>query len=236
MSTFLQLCGLLATRSGAIGTAPTTVIGQTGRQAKCVDWIMNAWTLIQNDLPDASWMQAEVSAVAMTPSTLTYSSTALGVSSRFAEWKGDRKINACLYRPWTLYDPAIGQADETELRQISYEHWRTSYDRKTHDPARPIYYAFAPDETFRVGPKPDKAYMLRGEYRKTPQVLAADADVPELPSRFHDVIVWRGVMLIAGHDEADPAYNQASAKYGEMMMAIMRDCFPPITTGGNSLA
>lgn len=236
MSTFLQLCALLATRSGAIGTVPSSVLAQTGRQAKCVDWIMNAWMLIQNDLPEANWLAGEVSAVSLTINTMSYTPTTIGVSARFGSWKGDRMVNGIVYRPWTIYDNSIGQADETELKQIGYEHWRRDYDRNTHTATRPLYYTFAPDDTIRFGPKPDIAYKVRGEYQKTPQVLAADADTPEMPSRFHEAIVWRAIMLMGGHDESDPAYNQAAAKYGETMLAIMRDCLPKITMGGNSLA
>lgn len=236
MSTFLELCALLATRSGAVGTAPAAVTGQTGRQAKCVDWVMNAWTLIQNDLPEANWLQGEVSAVSLTISTMSYSATALGVATRFGSWKGDRMVDGLAYRPWTIYNNSIGQSDETVLREITYQQWRVNYDRNTHTATRPLYYAMAPDDTMRFGPKPDIAYKVRGEYQKSPQVLAANGDIPEMPTRFHETIVWRAIMLIAGHDESDPAYNQASAKYGENMLAIMRDCLPKITIGGNALA
>lgn len=235
MSTFLQLCALLATRSGAVGAAPAAVTGQIGRQAKCVDWIMNAWTLIQNDSPDWNWMQSEVPAVALTIDDMSYSGSDLGIATRFAEFKGDRP-GRFTYRPWTLYDNSIGQPDETPLREIPFDLWRTIYDRGTHDAQRPLEYALAPDRSIRFGPKPDKAYRVRGEYRKTPQVLAANGDTPELPDRFHDIIVWRAIMLIAGHDESDPAYNQASAKYAEMMLNLQRDCLPRIDLGGNSLA
>lgn len=236
MSTFFELCTLLTTRSGAIGAAPAAVTAQTGRQAQCVDWVMNAWVMVQNALAEALWMQGEVSAVSLTISQLTYTATQLGIASRFAAWKGDRVEGGLLFRPWTIYDNLVGQSDETELHEISYQDWRTVYDRNTHSAARPIYYARAPDDTMRFGPKPDVAYKVRGEYRKSAQILAANGDIPEIPARFHDVIVWRAIMLIAGHDEANEAFQQASAKYNEMMLEIMRDCLPPITLGGSSLA
>lgn len=232
MSTFLQLCSLLATRSGAIGTAPAAVTGQTGRQAKCVDWIMNAWELIQSDSTDWDWMQAEVSAVALTINDMSYSGSDLGIATRFAAFKGDRDVNGIPYRPWTIYDNSIGQSDETALRQIPFERWRLSYDRGSHTAQRPQVYALAPDNTIRFGPKPDAAYRVRGEYRKTPQVLAANSDTPELPDRFHQIIVWRAIMLIAGHDEHDPAFVQAAQKYGEMMLALQRECLPEINLAG----
>lgn len=232
MSTFLQLCSLLATRSGAIGTAPVTVAGQTGRQAKCVDWIMNAWEIIQSDFADWNWMQAEVAATALTISQTGYTGAQLGIATRFAAFKGDRDVDGILYRPWTLYDNSIGQSDERALREISFVQWRETYDRGSHDAQRPTVYALAPDNTIRFGSKPDKAYRVRGEYRKTPQILAADADTPEMPDRFHQIIVWRAIMLIAGHDESDPAYNQAAQKYGEIMLALQRECLPAINLGG----
>lgn len=230
--TFLQLCSLLATRSGAVGTAPSAVTGQTGRQAKVVDWIMNAWTLIQGASTDWDWMQGEVAATALTINDMSYSGSDLGIASRFAAFKGDRLVDGYVYRPWTIYDNSIGQSDETALREIPYVQWRLAYDRGTHTAIRPSVYALAPDGTIRFGPKPDIAYRVRGEYRKTPQILAANSDTPELPDRFHDMIVWRAIMLIGGHDETDAQYQQAAIKYGEMMLALQKECLPPINFGG----
>lgn len=228
MATFLTLCGDLTDESGAIGTAPSAVTAQTGRQKKCVNWIRRAWEAIQNVSPDWRWMQGEVSAVALTINDMNYSSSDLGISSRFGEWKGDRAAPGFTYRPWTIYDNSIGQADESPLTEITYELWRTKYDRGTHDAQRPTEYAIAPDRTFRLGPKPDIAYRVRGEYRKSIQVLAADADEPEMPSRFHDLIVWRAMMLMANHDESDPIYIRAMREYGPLMLDLQRDQLPAI--------
>lgn len=234
MATFLQLCTRLTTRSGAIGTAPAAVTGQTGRQAVAVDCVMHAWELIQNDSTDWSWMQGEIAAVALTINDMDYSGANLGISTRFGEFKGDRLApEGFLYLPWTIYDNSIGQSDESALRQISYETWRERYDRSTHDANRPTVYALAPhDRSIRFGPKPDKAYRVRGEYRKSMQTLAADADEPDLPLRFHDIIVWRAIMVLAERDEAPVPVQLAERKYAEMMMALQRECLPPITFGG----
>lgn len=231
MATFLSLCESVASESGAIGNAPSAVTGQTGRQLKCVNWVRRAWELIQNAKADWKWMQARLSAAPLTISDMTYSASDLGIASRFAEWKGDR-AGEFTYRPWTIYDNSIGQSDETALREISYEAWLTIYDRGVHDANRPSSYALGPDGTINFGPKPDKAYRVRGEYRKGLQTLAANGDIPELPERFHDIIVWRAIMLISDHDESDPAYVKAAAKYGEMMIELQRDQLPRINMRG----
>jgi hypothetical protein len=228
MATFLSLCADLARESGTISPAPTSVVGQTGRQAKAVSWIATAWRLIQNAHADWRFLKGEWSG-ALVPDQTTYSASTWNID-RFAEWRGDRREGRCgVYRPTTLYDPDIGQSDEGELRQISYEEWRFSYDRGTHDAMRPIVYAIAPDETIRFGPKPDKAYVARGEYLKTAQILAANEDAPDMPARFHDVIWCRAIMLMSDSDEAVTALQLAQAKELELMTAMRRDLLPPIT-------
>lgn len=236
MSTFLELCAALADESGAIGAAPTSVLAQTGRQAKAVGWVRRAYELIQNSNPDWTWMQAEIAAVALVINQTSYTAAQLGIASRFAGFKGERIDGNIVVQPWTIYDNTIGVADESPMREIEYEKWRLYYDRGAQVAQRPYYYARAPDDTLRLGPKPDKTYRVRGEYRKSIQTLAANADVPEMPLRFHDIIVWRAVMLLAGHDESDPAYQQAAAKYGEMLADLQRDCLPRIVLGGTAFA
>jgi hypothetical protein len=232
MSTFLQLCADLTRESGAIGTAPAAVTGQSGRQLKCVEWIAHAWVLIQNLYEDWYWMQGEVTAVALTINDMSYTSADLGIATRFAAWKGDRPVERTAYYPWTIYDNAIGQSDEMPLREIPYAIWRTRYDRGSHDAQRPIEYALAPDGTIRFGPKPDKAYRVRGEYRKSAQVLAANGDTPELPERFHQIITRRAEMLMASADRAPDRLQTASMKYADLLFDLERSQLPAITTSG----
>lgn len=227
MSTFLELCQLLTVRSGAIGAAPASVTGQTGRQAKCVDWIMNSWVLIQNLHANWAFNRAEFDST-LAVDTTTYSAASFNISARFGEWIGDYDN----YRPTTLYDPDIGPADEGSLRLITWETWRSYYGRGVHEANRPTDYCLAPDQSLRVGVKPNKAYVIRGEYRKSPQILSANDDIPEMPVRFHDVIVWRAVILIAEHDEAPNALQLARTKYGEMISQMERDLLPAFSVRG----
>ena len=238
MATYLQLCTRMATRSGIIGAAPAAVTGQTGRQAKCVDWIMHANELIQNMHTDWSFLHGEISAVALTVNDMSYSGSDLGISTRFGAFKGDRPHPILgTYRPWTIYDNSIGVSDEVALSEISYEQWREQYDRGSHDASRPVCYALAPDQSIRFGPKPDLAYRVRGEYRKAPQVLAANSDEPDFPSRFHDIVVWRAIILAHEHDEHIPSIQMVEREYLRLLNDMQRDLLPEISAyGGAPLA
>jgi hypothetical protein len=227
--TFLELCAALARESGAIGTAPSTVIGQTGRQEKCVNWIIEAWRLIQNLNPDWSFLRAEFQGD-LALSTMNYAAAALNIDD-FAGWILDQNG----YLPVTIYESG-DQANEVSLQFLDYQSWRTRYNRGTHDAAKPIYYSVAPNSDLLVGPKPDLAYVIRGEYQRAPQVLADNDDVPLLPERFHMAIVRRAEMLLAQHDEAPTAFSGATAKFNEYLIDMDRDCLPAIELGGNALA
>lgn len=232
MATFLQLCARLTTRSGVIGTAPVAVTGQTGRQAKCVDWIEQAYEIIQSLHPDWSFLQGTWSS-SLTIGQTTYTAAQLGIASRFGEWAGDRRASGRDFQPVTLYLTATGVSNEGPLREISFEQWMSTYDRGTQVAGRPLYYCRAPDDTLRFGPKPDAAYTARGQYRKAPQILAANGDIPECPDRFHDAIVYRAMMLADEDDEA-PApvgMTRARLRYDDLLYAMRRDCLPRLTVG-----
>lgn len=234
MATFLELCGSLARESGAVGTSPAAVTNQTGRQLKAVNWVITAWKLIQNVSAEWDFLRGDWSGT-LTVGATTYTGASFSID-RFAEFLGDRYGETGLFRTVTLYDTDIGQEDESELVEIPFEAWRRCYDRGTHDAGRPTRYCIAPDGSIRFGAKPDKAYMVRGEYRKTPQILAVNDDEPDMPVRFHDIIVWRAIMLMADHDEAPPALSLAQGKYLEQMATMQRDLLPRIVMAHGPLA
>ncbi len=228
MATFLELCERLAEESGGTGRAPVTVLSQVGRQKKIVNWVRDAWVKIQNERPDWFFLRAEFTAT-LTPSNASYSAASLSLT-RWGEWIGG-------HRSFSLYDTAIGRTDESYLEQVPFETFRGRWDYLDPDENRPTEYAIAPDGTLRFGATPDDDYTIRGVYRKTPQILTANADVPDLPARFHDIIVSRAEMLMAKHDEAITALELASREYRELRTQMERDQLPIIgARAGRALA
>lgn len=79
------------------------------------------------------------------------------------------------------------------------------------------YYA----ETIRVFPVPDSAYTATLRYYKKPTLLSDDADVPELPSEFEELLVvgaaCRVLQVKGNYDQAGVLEN----KYAEILQKLV---------------
>ena len=204
---FFEICKEVARDSGTVAGIPnfTTVAGATGRVAQVVGWVRDAWIDIQNERQDWLWLRERFEAP-LTIAQMEYSPAELGIT-RFAAWIPDRRD----WQTMTLHDPELGRADEGAIEMISFDEWRRRFDRGVHDANRPHTWASSPQRKLCVGNKPDKAYVIRGEYRKSAQRLLVDADTPEMPEQFHRLIIAESIRLMARSDEA----FQALAAYGE---------------------
>ncbi len=217
---FLQLCKEAAGDSGTVAGLPnlTTVAGATGRAAQLVAWVRDAWIDIQNERNDWLWMRRRFTGKALTIGQMEYSAANLDLT-RVSEWLPDRPR----YYTFTIYDPDQGQGSEAEMSMISYDQWIYRYGRRTQDTGRPSEWARAPDGKLLIGKKPDKAYVISGEYRLTPQELATDADIPEMPTQFHRLIIPEAVRLAARSDEAWQALTAQCQQYERLRAPLVRE-------------
>lgn len=224
MSTFLNLVNDVERESGTIGHTQrlSTVVGAVGRQEKIVTWTALAWAMIQRARPDWTFMRAETSH-ALTAGTARYAASDLGVTD-FGGWLRE----ADGYSPYSLYDPTIGQGDESPLERVGYQPWSTTYDRGTHDAMRPTHLSVDFARKLCFGPTPDKAYVFRFGYRRAVQMLAADADEPIMPEEHHNAIVWYALTLLAEHDEAGFQAGAATLRWSNAYSAMVRDLTPEI--------
>lgn len=220
---FLALCQATARESGTVAGLPSfnTVTGASGRLEKLVNWVRDAWIGIQNERTDWLFRIASFSE-ALTIEQMEY--TGASFDLELAAWLPDTAV----LRTMSLYDPAIGQSDEGPLSQRSWATWRQTYDRGIHDPLRPSMWAIAPDGSLVVGPKPDKAYVLRGQYRRKAQRLAVDGDIPIMPEDFHGLIVGEALRLMARADEAFQVLAEKSQRYEQLRAPLVIDQTPQI--------
>lgn len=232
---FLALCQKAAREGGVIAGLPSfaTVANPSGRVAQLVNWINDAWVHIQNERTDWLWMRARFDAT-LTASTASYTAASLAFTgySRVAAW--DR--GTMQRPPMSIYDNDIGRSDEGQIPWVSYDQWMNTYDIGVHDENRPTCWTISPANELLFGPTPDKEYKIRGGYRKTPQELSADTDEPEMPSRFHDVIIAEAISMMSRSDEVAETFITYKGQYDRLRHALVNDQTPSVGIGGYPLA
>ncbi len=230
---FLQLCQAVARDSGTVAGVPniTTIAGASGRVLQVVGWVRDAWIDIQNERYDWRWMVKSF-ALPLTIDQLVYTASGLGITD-FGAWLPDVPADG-VYR-MTIYESGE-QDQEGEIRQIPYPEWRGRYLRGSHDHNRPTEWAISPQNEICLGNKPDKAYILTGEYRRSAQELAIDADIPEMPPQFHRLIVGEALRLMSRSDEAFQTLIPQAQQYERLRAPLVIDQTPPMSFGGGTFA
>ncbi len=220
---FLELCQEVAEESGTVAGVPsfTTVVGATGRVKDVVRWVRNAYRDIQNERADWLWMRKTFTE-SMTIGQTTY--TDIGWGLDVASWFPDTNAHSSI----AIYDPLLGTADEGAISHISWGTWHERYERGSHTANRPTEWAVTPQNDLAFGVTPDKAYTVRGEYRMNPQLLAANADIPEMPVAYHGLIVGEALRLMARSDEAFTVIGEKAQQYDRLRYPLVRDQTPQI--------
>lgn len=247
MATFLRLCQDVARESGTVPNIgdPPSVIDQTGRLAQIVYWVHDAWNNIQTERRDWLWMRAEFSGrldaktlqldrngLAM-PKALAYDLEDLGLETdedRFSEWITHGPTGENLF---TVYKLTAGIADEGLLQVLSWHDFRRLViGGSITATGRPIYMAINDAKELVFYPTPDETYIVRGVYRQRPQTLAADADVPEMPQEFHDLIRYEALMLMGAFDEAVNQMGFWQMQHRRLKDALLLHQTPRVDVGG----
>lgn len=227
MSTFLQLVNKVEERSGTIDTRNQATVDVTApatlRHAKIVNAVSEAWTIIQNGRNDWRFMRGEFQH-ALATGQARYTAAEMGLTD-LSQWGGPLSNDP---DPMACHDPAEGVAGQHAVRYCRYDAWRATYARGVHAENRPANWSLDFDGKLCVGPTPDRAWVLTGEYVRTPQLLALNADVPRCLPQYHDVIVYRALMLLADHDEAPAALIPAQGKYAEAYRALVNNQTEPV--------
>ena len=229
MSTYLQLSTQLRQLATDAGTGPTTVTGQTGELARFVTFISDYYVELQAERDDWLWLRksftvntvAGTGEYAYTSCTDTATSAAI---ARFSSW---------YKRSFKAYLSSGGVGGEYDLVWMDWDDFKRKYRFGTLTNGVPRHVSMDPTMKFALGPKPDAVYVVSGDFNKGPQVLAADADEPEMPSRFHKLVAYGALMKYGLHRVAPEAIQLAQIEGARLRFALERDQLPPITTGGS---
>ena len=220
---FLTLARTLRNKCAGMGGSsglPATVISQTGDLGNLVDWVREAWVDLQLARPDWLFMRDEFTGAALAGERV------VTTAASAAEWYSDT---------FRCYRTADGSNAEQFITMWEYDALRDTYMFGQQTPGLPAVFSFRPrDKAILLGPLPDAPVTVTGEYRRAPQVFAADADTPTgLPVQYHMLIVFRAMTKFAGNMAAPEILVDAANQSEVLMDSLVRDWTPSISSAGS---
>lgn len=227
MATYLTGSQDLARECG-LSQSPSDVTTQTGELARIVYWYRDAYTEIQNR---TRWRflrhgftfptVADTQAYAYTDATDSTSSSTI---SRFGSW-----YLKDLDNPPKCYLTSSGVGSQYFLSFMPWEWFNTVYNISSQSSGPPAHISIDPQDQIVLGPTPNDAYTVTGEYYRSAQVLAANGDTPEMPTQFHKLIVYAGMLEYAGFEAAQEVEVRATKGYNRLMRQLENNQMPPLS-------
>lgn len=231
MSTFLELAQKLRREciNGYAG-GPSAVAGQTGLLEDVVNWTADSWRDIQLRYPNWRWMRSgfTVNTVASDDTYAYGDCTDIKTSvaiTRLAQWWAHDPLNR-----FKCYLTSGGVSGQYWLHWMPYEDWKRLYKFSVQQSTtgQPIHVSVDDDENIVLGPNPNDIYTVTGDYQRGPQILAADGDTPDMPSRFHDLIMYYAMQRYAAKKVAPEVLARARLEGGRIERALEQSQLPQI--------
>lgn len=154
----------------------------------------------------------------------------LAAYTTFGRWQKKKPLLS-----YQIQDPDNGKW--TQVVFVDYREFRFHLKNNLGDTGKPRYVtADEVSNDLLFSPTPDKAYVVHADYFVEPQILVANVQTPILPSRFHQLIIYRGLERVGafyGNPGLQQRYAVADAK---MTGNLYRDQNPAETVRIRSVA
>lgn len=223
--TFVQLVDDLRVESGASGRTITTVQGNLPAEvARFKKWTADAWLDIQRRqerhwkflFKESSGFTVPLGATVLNPTEYA--------AGDIAEWD---------YGSFRLAPAGGARKDSQPLRFADYFQFRDCIAIDTSVERKPEVITVHPNtEALHIWPAADAEYVLFYDYRRQPQELDDDDDVPIMPDRFHDLIVFWALLKYGTHEAAPEVITRAKAERDALYADLMTDQMPEVGTLG----
>lgn len=237
--TYLQLVQDTFAECQFAGTAPVSVAGNIGAVADIVRWVRDGYREIQQRCPAWRWMRKKFALrTVVGNSNYAYSVAKEDVFNtfddndeitEFSHWHIQDR-----YNPVRIYREADGVAGETRMGFTTWDIFRAAYSVGALQTQTGFPTVVTIDNADRLvlWPIPDAAYIVRGEYQRSPQVLQSDGSTPDMPAQFHELITYHAMSRYATNAVAPEVLARAREEGGRMMRALEFNQMPQMRLGG----
>lgn len=217
--TYLELFQAAKRECRITGSAPASVAGNTEVLDRLANWVSAAYVDIQNR-DDWRWLRHQFT-LPLVASDGTYaygdctdSETSSAITRLSHWWLND------LENPPKCYLTATGVGGEYWLTFHAYEHFVTVYRRNLQPESNPSVCSVDYLDRIVIGPIPNDAYTMTGDYQLSAQTLALDADVPEMPAQFHMLIVYQAMQKYGYIEGSSEVLMRGQAEGNRMMRQL----------------
>lgn len=230
--TFLELVQRLRQEGrgpGASGT-PVTVVSQVGDAKDQVDWIADAWLRIQMAKQSWRWLYAEKTVATNTTDRIYDLEDIFPVQAdrdRFSHWKP---------KSFTYKVDSLGTDSERPIAQMLWEDYIRQDYASPQTVQFPTSVIVKPDNSLQILQKVSEVGTLKGRYYKSPQMLTANDDEPEMPARFHMLIVWTALVDHAVGDMSVEQLGRARERIKSLWFQLVNDQTEPVQNYARTLA
>jgi hypothetical protein len=218
---FLAIVKRLHREAGRSSAAPITVATDDVRQLRLVDAARDAWNELQRERDDWRWMRRTLDAT-LTIGQQTYSATSDFSATRFGRW---RKATV-RYWPILYIDGSPNAQWPLDFRQL--DDFRQEWIYRQNGNSTPLDWSCDETDRLLLGPAPALAYKLRQDYVMEPFELGTgnadpNLDEPDMPERFHLLLVWKALMAVAVADAKPEILKRAEDQYAPMFSDLLLD-------------
>ena len=228
---FLEIVQKTSRECQIPGVGPSAVTSQTGEALQLVDWVYDAWLEIQNRHVNWRWMRstfffntvADQQEYAFTDCTDEVTTNTI---DRFARW-----WITSIEDPAKIYLLATGVGGQHWLSPSPWDAFKAVYKIGSQNSSLPAHVAITPADKIALGPAPNDIYRVIGDYQKSPQLLAADGDTPDMPSQYHNLIVYRAMEKYAYFESAAEILARAEKEGNRLMRQVENNQLPKFRRG-----
>ena len=229
---YLQLCQKVRRDCEIPGTGPTDVTSQTGELLDLVERVAETWTEIQGEQKNWRWMQHRFT-FNTTANQDNYAYGAItdvedaALITRFKRW-----IAQDWRSPFKIYLTASGVGNESWLTYLPWNEFEQIYRIGTQTASRPSFVSINPQNEIVLGPEPNDTYTVTGNYQLSAQTLAADDDIPEMPTDFHMLIAYETIKKYAYGESAPEILARGEAGADSLRYQLEADQLDSLSLGG----
>jgi hypothetical protein len=211
VSTYLQLCQQvhrnIRAGNNTPGSVPTTVVSQTDPLLlDIIYFVQEAWAQIQQENSKWLWMiqPAILTLPLNTSTTYVQTITLATLTAAYSTWSnivpytGQYPQYTLIYDPNQTPNPPL--PTQMPVYWVPWKDFNGFFNRQPRTQAQPSRITEDPQYNLWLDAPPNAApsgvaYKMACDYRTTIQVLANNTDVPLMPTRFHDLIVYWACFL-----------------------------------------